>query len=202
MQKQEPTCLIILIINHQSTQKPIINLIRSIINQIAVKKLNQPIFSQCTPSRIAQTNLYNRIYQITQEYDFSPIKAQKLTDELIQFFIKTIKIIAQDLIETIRTNTLKNWLEDPELIEWLHQKWNVDGEEQLTKKYLKQIQLLLLSNLSQSQIIVVSFCASTTLIGFDANKLQLWTKQTEKIGSATLHNIVYWPKSLKHFYNL
>ncbi|GFE69031.1 hypothetical protein [Chroococcus sp. FPU101] len=194
--------MIILIINHQSTQKPIINLIRAIINQIAVKKLNQSIFSQCTPTRIAQTDLYNRIYQITQEYDFSPIKAQKITNELIQFFIKTIKIIAQDLIETIQTNALKNWLEDPELIEWLHQKWNVDGEEQLIKKYLKQLQLLLLSNLPQNQIIVVNFSVTPVLIGFNTDKLQLWTKQTEKIGNATLHNIVYWPKSLSHFYNL
>ncbi|PSF35754.1 hypothetical protein C7H19_15115 [Aphanothece hegewaldii CCALA 016] len=96
---------------------------------------------------------------------------------------------------------LVNWLGDKKLVRWLQDKWQQDDleSEQKIEDALTLLQSRLSSNLSQSQIILVPIHQSTFLIGFDSQNLLLWTQQTEKVGSAVLHTISYWNKSVFHY---
>ncbi|PSF35753.1 hypothetical protein C7H19_15110 [Aphanothece hegewaldii CCALA 016] len=107
LKNQEPTCLILLILNHPASQKPLINLMRVIFNQTAKSNLNYLIFRQVISSQLARRLLAVSIIELVRQYDFSEGKAQLVADEMINFITQVIKVVAQDIIEIIRNESFK-----------------------------------------------------------------------------------------------
>jgi hypothetical protein len=99
---QKPTCLIILLINHPKSRNSLINLIKAIFNQTAKETLKYPIFKQVVTTQMAQNQLGHAYTIITRQYRFSSDKTQLIVNEMINFSIQVIRIIAQDIVEIIK----------------------------------------------------------------------------------------------------